>query len=150
MNSANEDTADPPTAGGCCCPQLFVDSFLVDETQSHDIATVYHQPVYRDDVNPVLRATERWERGFNASGAHDPAMDFATPYSGGLFWDPTADHYKFWYSCGTPNALASGVACLATSRVRPIRTSMPALDFHPWQRPLRDMSMYALTCSCER
>ena len=90
----------------------------MDESASNGISTIYHQPEYRDDVNPVLKPTERWEQGFNASGARDSAMDFATPYSGGLFWDPAAKHYKFWYSCGSPKGLGSGVACLATSPVR--------------------------------
>jgi hypothetical protein len=95
--------------------QLFVDSFLVDPNGSQRLGTTYYQPIYRDDVNPVLRDTQKWEQGFDTSGARVPALDFATPYSGGLFWDPAAQLYKFWYSCGSPKALASGVTCLATS-----------------------------------
>ena len=112
--------------------QLFVDSFLVNESASHGISTIYHQSKYRDDVNPVLKPTEHWEQGFTGSGARDPAMDFATPYSGGLFWDPAAEHYKFFYSCGSPAGLRSGVACLATSLVRCTRLSYvyPAAQPH--------------------
>ena len=90
----------------------------MDEKASQNLATVYGQPVYRDDVNPVLKATERWEFGFTDDKKREPAMDFATPYSGGMFWDPEAQHYKLWYSCGSPKALESSVTCLATSPVR--------------------------------
>lgn len=61
-------------------------------------------------------------------------MDFATPYSGGLFWDPAAEHYKFFYSCGSPAGLRSGVACLATSLVR--CTRLPYV--YPAARPHGD------------
>ena len=107
--------------------QLFVDSFLVDEGKTHGVSTLYHQPVYRDDVNPVLRPTEKWEFGFDSKGERKPSMDFATPYSGGLWWDPPAKHYKFWYSCGSPDGLGSGVTCLATSPVLFPRSS--------WRQP---------------
>ena len=66
-------------------------------------------PVYRDDVNPVLVATEPWERGST------PSLDFATPYSGGLWWDPPANVYKMWYSCAQNIGLSNSSQCLATS-----------------------------------
>ena len=122
-------TSPPATINVSTGRQLFVDSFLVDEKASQNLATVYGQPVYRDDVNPVLKATERWEFGFTDDKKREPAMDFATPYSGGMFWDPEAQHYKLWYSCGSPKALESSVTCLATSPVRtpphPTRSDPP-------------------------
>ena len=77
--------------------QLFVDSFLISPTDSSNITISYHNPVYRDDVNPVVFPSEHWEG------------DFASAYSGGLWWDPSDTLYKMWYRCG------GGLQCLATS-----------------------------------
>ena len=86
--------------------QLFVDSFLIDSARSVGLNTTYHTPSYRDDVNPVLMPDKDWE-GVVHKGSLDPNLGFASPFSGGCFWDPTAQHYKLWYRCG------SGVQCLA-------------------------------------
>ena len=96
--------------------QLFVDSFLIDDAQSAGIGISYHDPVYRDDVNPVLYATEPWEKGANAAdGSPNASYDFASPYSGGVWHDPSDQLYKMWYSCGRGAGLAASMQCMATS-----------------------------------
>ena len=100
--------------------QLFVDSFLIDAARSTGLHITYHTPKYRDDVNPVLRPDKSWE-GVEYKGSLDPNLAFASPFSGGLFYDPALKHYKLWYRCG------SGVQCLAYS-TDGIVFSKPAFD----------------------
>lgn len=98
----------PPVIGIDVGRQLFVDPFLIDSAASSGLTTTYHSPKYRDDVNPVLKPDQPWE-GVMYKGHLDPNLAFASPFSGGMFFDPTAGHYKLWYRCGT------GVQCLAYS-----------------------------------
>ena len=77
--------------------QLFVDSFLISPSDSTNITISYHNPVYRDDVNPVVFPSEPLEG------------DFASAFSGVLWLDPSDALYNFFYRCG------AGLQCLATS-----------------------------------
>lgn len=81
--------------------QLFVDSFLVAET---NLAFVHHTPaVYKN--NPVLEPTEEWE--YSANGP------YAMPFSDGVWYDEINKKYKMWYLTGagrTKNGLRTAYA----------------------------------------
>ena len=73
--------------------QLFVDSWLIDESATEHINVTHHTPNYREDVNPVLRATEVWEgsdlsKPIPFKHKLDAKRAFAAPVSGGVFYDP--------------------------------------------------------------
>jgi len=65
--------------------QLFVDYFLIDET---NLRRVFHalEPYAG---NPVLRADQPWE--FSRSAG------WAMPFSDGVFFDPAEETFKMWY-----------------------------------------------------
>ncbi len=86
--------------------QLFVDDFLVEQT---DLQRVVHPPE-RYGGNPVLTAQTEGElkRGGSVYTAH-----------GGVFFDPTAGHFKMFYGAGW-----RGPVAMATSR-----------DLIHWTRP---------------
>ena len=107
-SSGDQYPSRPAVIGIDVGRQLFVDSFLIDTAASSGVATTYHSPNYREDVNPVLKPDKPWE-GVAYKGHLDPNLGFASPFSGGMFFDPAAGHYKLWYRCG------AGVQCLAYS-----------------------------------
>jgi len=85
--------------------QLFVDGFLVDDAHSSNISVTHHTPTYRDDVNPVLWPTAAWE-GVTPGNDGLPAnvtQAFASPISGGLFWDTSEGFYKVHLHKSIPN-----------------------------------------------
>jgi hypothetical protein len=65
--------------------QLFVDDFLVGDT---NLARSFHQPQYHP-ASPVFCPVTSWEVGGGKS--------FATPYSGGVWYDPADKKFKMWY-----------------------------------------------------
>eukprot|EP00039_Didymoeca_costata_P012720 m.184797 g.184797 ORF g.184797 m.184797 type:complete len:589 (+) comp15563_c0_seq7:156-1922(+) len=123
-------TNKPPLINVTIGRQLFVDDFLIDKSMTKGVAITYHNATYRDDVNPVLRPTENWE---NVSHGTDPypLFAFASPFSGGLFWDPLDSLYKMWYRCGP------GKQCYATS-TDGIKWDKPILDVVPGTNIVND------------
>lgn len=91
--------------------QLFVDVFLIDEMDRY-LRLDYSRPTYSRH-NPVLSATEPWE----VVGGSDSYGGFASPFSGGVWFDPQAAEYRMFYRCGDHQ-------CLATS-----------LDAISWRKP---------------
>ncbi len=69
--------------------QLFVDDFLI---ASSTLSRTFHQPEYYEG-NPVLKPDMPWE-------THSRLGPVAMPFSGGVFWDPTEQHFKMWYMAG--------------------------------------------------
>jgi hypothetical protein len=41
--------------------QLFVDTFLLNDTLTRGVKVLFHNASYRDDVNPVLKPDKVWE-----------------------------------------------------------------------------------------
>lgn len=77
--------------------QLFVDDFLVEET---DLERNYHR-AEKYEGNPILFPETRWEIGANAS----PVMT-----SGGLWYDMEENQFKMWYSSSFGGPLAYAVS----------------------------------------
>jgi len=98
-------TTPPPTIQ-LVGRQLFVDDFLIEGNLTSNVEISYHNATYRDDVNPILAPDQPWE------GAADTSTAFASPFSGGMWWDPAAQEFKMWYRCGAPGQIKQ---CLATS-----------------------------------
>jgi len=69
--------------------QLFVDDFLIESTT---LRRTFHRPEYYDG-NPVLKPDKPWE-------THSRLGPMAMPFSGGVFWDPSAKLFKMWYMAG--------------------------------------------------
>ncbi|MBQ8552010.1 MAG: glycosyl hydrolase family 32 [Clostridia bacterium] len=86
--------------------QLFVDDFLVEET---DLVPEYHKAV-KYAGNPVLKAETEWEI------AQSPV---ACPKSGGVWYDEEEHIFKMWYEAGWLRNM-----CYATSK-----------DGIHWERP---------------
>ena len=83
--------------------QLFVDTFLIDTNlSSNSVELRYHSPEYAD-ANPVLRATEPWEVSARANTGYG---GFASPFSGGAFYNPELDRYELYYRCGDVSCVA--------------------------------------------
>eukprot|EP00037_Helgoeca_nana_P012729 m.116056 g.116056 ORF g.116056 m.116056 type:complete len:415 (-) comp21613_c0_seq2:38-1282(-) len=97
---------NPPNTINLIGRQLFIDDFLIDASRTSTVVTTFHAATYRDDINPVLRPDKTWEGADNISTA------FASPFSGGMWWDAAANEYKLFYRCGSPKAMQ----CLAISR----------------------------------
>ena len=72
--------------------QLFVDDFLIDETEN--LSRTFHQPKWHSD-NPVFQAETLWEK----HRVRD--LPFAAPFSDGIWWDPADGVIKMWYMAGT-------------------------------------------------
>ena len=69
--------------------QLFVDSFLIEETT---LVSVYHKPNFYAG-NPVLEPTEKWEE--TTEGA-----PYASPFSDGIWYDDQTGKFRMWYLAG--------------------------------------------------
>lgn len=69
--------------------QLFVDSFLIQET---NLKSVYHTPNFYAG-NPVLEPDKEWEK--TTQGAL-----YAAPFSDGIWYDDKDGKYKMWYLAG--------------------------------------------------
>ncbi|PTN07549.1 hypothetical protein C8N47_11674 [Mangrovibacterium marinum] len=69
--------------------QLFVDSFLIEET---NLERVYHTPNFYSE-NPVLEPDKEWEK--TIEGAL-----YASPFSDGIWYDEIDNKFKMWYLAG--------------------------------------------------
>lgn len=69
--------------------QLFVDNFLVAETNLQQVA---HQPNFYAS-NPVLEPDKEWEN--TVEGA-----PYAAPFSDGIWYDEKSKKFKMWYLAG--------------------------------------------------
>ena len=99
--------------------QLFVDSFLIDANRSSNVHTAYHSAEYANEtVNPVLAASEPWEMA-DASMGSGGYGGFASPFSGGAWYNPAEQRYEMYYRCG------AGATCVAWSN-----------DTLTWKKPL--------------
>ena len=92
--------------------QLFVDDFLIEETE---LTPEYHKAV-KFDGNPVLSPEKPWETCFNPS---------ATPKSGGVWYDEEEKIFKMWYEACWLHQM-----CYATSKDG-IHWERPELDIVP-------------------
>lgn len=97
--------------------QLFVDDFLI-ETQTN-LTRRFHKPVYHPS-NPVLTFGKSWEMSESQGG-----LPTATPYSGGVWYDPQRKKFRLWYMGGYIEHL-----CLAESDDG-IHWTKPELDVRP-------------------
>jgi hypothetical protein len=91
-----------------------VDTFLIDQQLSANTVVTHHQPKYLgNDVNPVVSPTMPWEGSGNLHGIRS-----ASAYSGGVWYDPDAEEYKMWYTCGPDptRQIPAEAICLATSK----------------------------------
>lgn len=89
-----------------------------DFDDCQNVSRQFHAPTYHAQ-NPVFEAERPWE--FNANG--DP---YAAPFSGGVWYDETAQKFKMWYSAG--GGKTDGlVTCYAESDDGK-RWTRPALD----------------------
>ena len=104
--------------------QLFVDTFLIDTDKSNNTQTTYHSAKYTSsqnpNPNPVLVATEPWE--IDKAGFSGGYGGFASPFSGGIWWNPSQHRYELFYRCGS-------WYCVAWSNDTLIWTK-PKLPFH--------------------
>lgn len=95
--------------------QLFVDDFLVEET---NLTRTYHRPRYHP-ANPILHFDQPWELvGNPRSGMRGDAPDasalpkqgtldgkaMAAPFSDGVWYDPSDHKFKIWYMGGALQA----------------------------------------------
>ena len=69
--------------------QLFVDSFLIEETT---LVPVYHKPNFYAG-NPVLEPTEKWEET-------NEGAPYASPFSDGIWYDDQTGKFRMWYLAG--------------------------------------------------
>eukprot|EP01052_Picozoa_sp_SAG31_P008042 SAG31_NODE_396_length_16264_cov_17.206496_12_plen_167_part_00 len=97
--------------------QLFVDPFLISHADG--LETLYHTATY-EPLNPVLASDRPWEVWQYGLQSGEGYCGVATPFSGGIWWDPTAAEYKLYYRCGQ-------TVCLAIS-ADALRWTKPALD----------------------
>ncbi len=81
--------------------QLFVDDFLIERT---DMTRQFHRAVYHP-ANPVLTFDQPWEMSKAQGG-----LPTASPYSGGVWYDPGRRKFLMWYMGGYIEHL-----CLAES-----------------------------------
>jgi hypothetical protein len=93
--------------------QLFVDNFLIEET---NLRRTFHRTSYHP-ATPLLRPDQPWER----------TGDFATAmvFSDGVWFDPADSLFKMWYMGGHTRS-----TCYAVSRDG-IRWEKPRLDVRP-------------------
>ena len=82
------------------------------------MTTVYYNAQYASAVNPVLKATRSWEVSSSYAGGYS---GFASPFSGGGWWNPEERRYELFYRCGD-------VFCVAWV------SSLHALDVRTLQR----------------
>jgi hypothetical protein len=89
--------------------QLFVDDFLIEET---NLQQVWHRATYHPS-NPLLRPEMEWE------GLHTPNAS-AMVYSDGVFFDPRERLFKMWYmgAYGTNTCLATSPDGVTWTRPR--------------------------------
>ena len=70
--------------------QLFVDDHLVEKSEG--VTRIFPKPV-KYEGNPILRPETELER-------HGGLAASARPCGGGIWWDPTARVYRYWYEAG--------------------------------------------------
>lgn len=90
--------------------QLFVDDFLVEKTT---LKRVYHR-AKKHDANPVFHP----ETAAELTGSHGNS---AATYlgHGGLFYDPSAEHFKMFYTAGWRGGLAMAISTDLVNWLRP-------------------------------
>jgi hypothetical protein len=105
--------------------QLFIDDWLIDPTASTGGLQRYWGQAVWHPLNPVLRPTEPWEKGW------------ARPRPGGLFWEPELRLFRCWYQCGwacsarNPGSVGDcNNVCIATS-TDGVRWTKPKLVHGP-------------------
>jgi hypothetical protein len=77
--------------------QLFVDDFLIEESQ---LERTYHPATYHSG-NPVLSPTTAWEKFDEyAQRTRTRSNPAAMPFSDGVFYDPRDRLFKMWYMGG--------------------------------------------------
>lgn len=69
--------------------QLFVDSFLISET---NMEQVIHTPHFYE-LNPVLEPDREWEKTIDGA-------PYAAPFSDGIWFDEKDGKFKMWYLAG--------------------------------------------------
>jgi hypothetical protein len=74
--------------------QLFVDDFLIDET---NLKREFHY-ARKYESNPVLKPETALE--------HQRGLPVATPKGGGVWWDPKDKLFKMWYEAGWLGTMA--------------------------------------------
>ncbi|MBQ7822243.1 MAG: glycosyl hydrolase family 32 [Clostridia bacterium] len=92
--------------------QLFVDNFLIEET---DLVPEYHKAV-KYEGNPVMKPETEWETCYNPS---------VTPKGGGVWYDEEEKIFKMWYEACWLHQM-----CYATSKDG-IHWDRPELDVVP-------------------
>lgn len=101
--------------------QLFVDSFLVSET---NLQSCYHTPNFYP-LNPVIEPDKEWEK--TAEGAL-----YAAPFSDGVWYDEQTKKYRMWYLAGAGKFYKKGkpvfYTCYAESE-----------DGKKWVKPALDI-----------
>lgn len=100
--------------------QLFVDSFLIQET---NMSFVHHKAIYYNE-NPVLKADKPWE--LTSDG-----YEYAAPFSDGVWYDEKYNKFRMWYLAGgayTSDVKHALCTCYAESD-----------DGIYWEKPLLDI-----------
>lgn len=69
--------------------QLFVDDFLISETNLQQVA---HEPNFYAS-NPVLEPDKEWENTIEGA-------PYAAPFSDGIWYDEKSNKFKMWYLAG--------------------------------------------------
>jgi hypothetical protein len=95
--------------------QLFVDNFLIEET---DLEQIFHL-AEKCAENPIMKPTTALERGMPG------IFPAAVPKDGGVWWDPAEKIFKMWYEAGWVGVLAYAVSEDGLNWHR------PELDVHP-------------------
>ena len=108
-------------------------SFLIEHL---DGARIEHRSAhYPEGINPVLKPDRPWEgRVVPKTRFTGP---FASPFSGGVWWEPREKEFRMYYRCGEfgsegwgqPNLTAAGM-CFANSS-----------DGIAWSKPHLNLAM---------
>lgn len=107
--------APPPVIPLDVGRQLFVDDFLIEET---NLRRTYHAAQYIPD-NPIVKPDQPWEQD---TTSHDHPAPTAMVFSDGVWYDPQDGVFKMWYMGGYCKA-----TCYATSKDG-IHWAKPSLD----------------------
>ncbi|MDO4757558.1 MAG: hypothetical protein Q4A54_14520, partial [Parabacteroides sp.] len=89
--------------------------------EMNNLKRCFHVPQYYSG-NPVLKADKEWDLNVNG----DP---YAAPFSGGVWYDESAEKFKMWYSAGGHKKYGL-ITCYAESKDGKI-WNKPSLDVVP-------------------
>src|SRR5262249_21141416 len=102
--------------------QLFVDDFLIEESS---LDRSFHAATYIAG-NPVLAPATEWDRrDVGAAMTGKPPRPTAMPFSDGVWFDPSDQRFKLWYTAGYGRC-----SCYAESHDG-LAWTRPALDVVP-------------------